>query len=182
MSVYLSVCLSVCLSACLSVSQSVLETDFILPEMKAKPSPRTVFQDLCALSLFNCGYPLSPNRDLRAGGSGAWSLVSTGLSRSSQCRRDDVHVSHHNLCRCSAATLPHHIHVMSTTWRGSPKRHHTGLRGAEKFGPQIHTSHSAFNCPCIVPPGVFTVQARRLPRFSPRVHCHSSPPHPCDEY
>ena len=144
--------------------------------MKAKPSPRTTFQDLCALSLFNCGYPLSPNHGLRAGGSGAGPLVSAGLSMSSLCWLDGFHVSSHNLFMCCTATLPHHILVMSTKWRGSPKRHHTGLRGVETWGSQYtYIPHSAFNCPFIVPPAVFTV----------RMHVDAQPlfpPHPCGRY
>ena len=114
--------------------------------------------------------------DLRAGGTGACPLVSAGLSMSSPRWLDDFHVSSHNLFRCCTATLPHHISVMSTKWRGSPKRHHTGLRGVETWGSQYtYIPHSAFNCPFIVPPAVFTV----------RMHVDAQPlfpPHPCGRY
>ena len=170
----------------------IWEVVFILPEVNPyspgipslESSPQTVFLDVtvCPVS-FQLRLPLIAKPWLKGRVSGAGPLVSAGLGMSSLCWLDGFHVSSHNLFRCCTATLPHHIPVMSTKWRGSPKRHHTGLRGVETWGSQYtYITHSAFNCPYIVPPEVFTVQARRLPRFSPRVHCHSSPPHPCDEY
>ena len=74
----------------------------------------TVNHALHALPLIYNGYPLSPNHDLRAGGTGALSL---GLRRlehvlTVQGGREDFHVSHHNLFRCSTGTLPHPIPVM----------------------------------------------------------------------
>ena len=67
-------------------------------ERKTYSADSVLRHTVCPVT-FNCGYPLSPNHDLRAGGSGAGPLVSAGLSMSSLCWLDDFHVSSHNLFR-----------------------------------------------------------------------------------